>query len=144
MSTVTTLDPAKLSNINEAVNKSNIKVNAGTGLKERCVKAWENLKSKATDAGITTTNVAIGLAAAGVVVGLGALAYSASQSPVFANPEWFNSIDCLIGKIGRNTLAASAATLIASIAANTKLVKLANKNMETNAKTSLGTSGREN
>lgn len=138
MSMVTTLDTAKLSNISEAVKKSDIKVNAGTGLKERAAKAWKNLKTKAIDAGITATNVAIGLAVAGVVGGLAAVAYSAGQAPVLANPEWFKSIEFLIGKIGGTTIGASAATLIASIAANAKLVKAANKNMRTNAEASLG------
>ena len=137
MSMVTTLDKAQLSNISEAVKKSDIKVNAGAGFKERAAKAWKNLKTKAIDAGITATNVAIGLAVAGVVGGLAAIAYSAGKAPVLANPEWFDSIAYLAGKIGGYTAGGSLATLVAGIAANTKLVKAANKNMETNAKTSL-------
>ena len=106
--------------ISANVAESPVKINGGSSLGERVKEGVLKVADKVTEYGAYA-----GLAALGV--GLLAVAYGATQSPVVANAEWFQSVPYAIGQLGGKVLAGGAVDTLVCFTGNELIVKAINK-----------------
>ena len=106
--------------ISANVAESPVKINGGSSLGERFKEGALKVADKVTEYGAYA-----GLAALGV--GLLAVAYGATQSPVVANAEWFQSAAYAIGQFGGKALAFGAGATGAGFIGNEIIARAINK-----------------